>query len=68
MICVYDNPKTRCREAWCEGRLLCHLSAALMETKGFNGFPQLPVILNVGRRFVPGTVYVGDRMAMREQR
>jgi hypothetical protein len=60
---VYDNPATMCREAWHDGRMLAHISATLMYTKGFNGYPTLPFYLNVGRDFVPGRI-LGDRSAL----
>lgn len=54
---VYDNPNTMCREAWVGDRMIAHISAALMYTRGFDGFPSLPFYLNVGREFVEGKVY-----------
>ena len=59
-MCVYDNPETMCRELWRDARVVAHISMALMYTRGFDGFPTLPCVLNVGRTFIPGRVYFGD--------
>lgn len=60
--CVFDNPATMCREAYTDGRLIAHLSLAVMETKGFTGHRSIPFYLNIGR-WKTGRV-VGDRAAL----
>jgi len=45
---VYDNPITMAREAWVDGQLVASISLKLMYIRGFNGFPELPFMLNCG--------------------
>lgn len=53
---VYDSPRTCCREAWRDGKLVASISESLMYAKGFNGWPGMPFMLNCGRKFEPGKV------------
>ena len=63
---VYDNPATMLREAWQDGRVVAHISATLMATKGFNGHPNMHFALNCGREFEPGKIR-GNAAAIRNQ-
>lgn len=53
---VYDNPCTWRREAWANGRLVASIDSSLMYHKGFNGWSDMPFMLNCGRNFDAGTI------------
>ncbi len=63
-VCVYDNPNTATREAWSDGEIVASISMSLMHTEGFDGHPNLPFMLNVGRDFIKGNI-IGDPEAMK---
>lgn len=68
--CVYDNPSTRSREAWQDGRLVCAVQARVLLGKGFSGGSWFPFMLNVGEweagRIVgdPGAIGGVDRLGL----
>ena len=64
LVCVFDNPIKMRREAYQNGKVVAHISAELMFTKGFNGHERMFFGLNVGRDFIPCKVY-GDNLAMK---
>jgi hypothetical protein len=47
--CVYDNPNTMAREAWMNGRLLCHVTAEFLELAVIPTRFVIDMRLNVGR-------------------
>lgn len=59
---VYDNPATMRREAWQDGRLVCDVSAAQLETRGWEGHRRFPFMLNVG--YWSAGQLIGDRAAL----
>lgn len=61
-VAVYDNPATMAREAWQDGKRLCHVTAAQLMTKDFRGHPRMFFGLNVGQ-WETGRV-IGDRDAI----
>jgi hypothetical protein len=45
---LYDNPATMAREMWFAGKMLGHLQAALICTRGFRGHRSLHYAFSVG--------------------
>lgn len=64
--CVYDNPSLMRREAWQDGQMIAWVKAAVLLRKGFNGYPQLPFMLNIGL-WEAGQI-VGDVTAFNKRR
>lgn len=67
-VCVYDNPRTMCREAWQDGKVVAHISAGLLMLDGFQGDRRMFFGLNAGEHFVTGCVYGDPEAIAIEQR
>lgn len=63
---VFDNPVTRRREAWQDGKLVAFITEKLMYTKGFYGSKRMPFMLNCGRDFISGRI-IGNAEALAAQ-
>jgi hypothetical protein len=63
MMCVYDNPSTMARELWQDGKLAHHVTACVLESRGFKGGRWFPFQLNVGY-WECGRLWYGDINAM----
>jgi len=63
---VYDNPHNSRREAWKDGKIVACMSKSLMYTRGFDGWPGMPFMLNCGLEFEPGRV-LGDIEAIPQE-
>lgn len=61
-VATFDNPATMCREAWQDGRLVAHISAALLDSRDFRGHPSMHMGLS-GGPFKPGLLW-GDMRAL----
>ena len=64
-VCTYDNPATMARECWADGRLLCHYSATLLETKSTIPREHLFFGANIGP-WKAGQM-VGDAAALQQE-
>jgi len=62
-ICVYDNPSTWRREAWCNGKVVSDISAQFLLTKDFKGGQWFDFRLNCGH-WQEGVIQYGDKRAM----
>lgn len=63
-VAVFDNPATMARECWQDGKVIAHLTADVMDAKGFRGHESIFFGLDLGRPWETGKV-VGNAEAIK---